>query len=1536
MIFRVALQTLFSDCLAVFFPEALLGFSGSEEAPLSLGRPRASFIVAGQKTPGRKFLSFSSSFYFPFFFSLGPSRFCSARNRAGRRGRLGDLPPPLFLPTEKQQQRRQEQGCSGKGAGPRRRGSRAAAVDAAAGGLRRSGAGLPLQQRRLGWPAAAWSRATAAWSRAAVPATGRGGGGGADPSNSHGQGALSRDPPFSPCLLQAAAEGERGEAGLPARSDIFPFASTSAQAAMNSRRSSRGGRSRLPYGRGRGCPAVHASSPGPSVSRRKMPFMEPTLVTPERLSDLDRGYIRVAISHLDAASGNSVPIDPSRRSIDYPQHLPSDESVMAFVSSYAWPDDDDDGPIPLTRAQRLALEGAILSDRDSMEGLFSYAYPTFPWHDIRLNELPLAQQLGKYSQLTGVHSISRPLLAASWMTAGGGRAPVSNHRTGLFLTAADEPSTQTPFSGQCILQDILQSKKPSWYEKLSVRRSHVPRPGATEWLQYVLQHYRHMLDLVGIRHAVTAALYRYPCYTEGETAIDLWAFHRISGLPIVGEPYEEVILDDFHRDSTDGQGHYVLEFCYIYLLRVWHDLAKARHSASSTDGAGDVSTSSTDPRVSLYTWVRYFYGGPFCYVNEFARARGTRHDMYEIPREELPALPHIYESPHQTENPWKLDEITHLAAYLAYWLCTFAMPLDDESLLRPEAIYPACRLACGCQLALAPAALACIYHSFNALSSHSQPRDSTILMATHYVSAWAHCLLPGRLPAGDIRDISIPTIFRFIDQLDGDGDSLLSLARDALGFVPVGETGKLSFDHSSFNFRPFPDYSSSGRPGWFDPWTQQVVHDFAERCLRLSWIQCTRPGVLTFRRGQTAILEPYYPHRFARNFGYDQRIPSDFEFPGLTRALRQRTVHLQIRMWWNLFQQESPTTYISILPPSQRGDVSRRYADWWASHGGCFTQRSVAIRQVERDYLRRLDRPHFHIRERYLKKHFFDSAAQVIEAFKARENSQKRPLAQREAGHVDAPPIRKKSASKKKTRVAAPDPTSSYEWWSDFVHACGLPQDAPTDSLLFPNTFSDDLAKEWIAYLSSVLTSLGPRREAFLVQRARTLGNVWSAVSSGARELGLSPQTVIPQPLGSVLPSGTVSASCRVARPETRTVPNISSPTPPSEVVGSPPCGADGASFSPHISMHVDSVGAVHEDGLPFSLHHSSPRVLPDTVQTESVERLPGSLQFNDQNDVALPSALAAHKGLSQDDDIDDWDYEMDVTDIPILDPDWDPSMEDPDNPCFSIPFDDLMEMMKDPPPTIDQGVPLAIMDTVGSVATGATSPHVTAPLSGLPMTCHDTETSDQPLSLRSELAMISQDAPQLTALDFPMVTTEANAAANPSGYLLDVEKPLDANEPGSLETCAIPDDYGENTEPLSGETQQLSGAIGGISDTEEVSSHPSWAVSGLERSSQTLEILEARLVTLRGEAISAASQISLVRGEHASLLSTQKEQSARASLLRILAHYLDQSAAEDMRCSVDVAARLSSLEMEQSRLQAALATLEVEVDSLRASAAET
>ncbi|MQL68421.1 hypothetical protein Taro_000670 [Colocasia esculenta] len=932
-------------------------------------------------------------------------------------------------------------------------------------------------------------------------------------------------------------------------------------------------------------------------------------------------------------------------------------------------------------------------------------------------------------------------------------------------------------------------------------------------------------------------------------------------------------------------------------MKTWCDLAKARQSTSVVGGTDAPGTSRNTPKVSLHTWVRYFYGGPFCYNNEFARAGSSRHDMYEIPRHELPDCPYIYESPTESENPWALDEITHLAAYLSYWLCTFAMPFGEESLLRPEVIYPACRLACGCRLALAPAALACIYHSFGTLSAHDQPWDSTTLMATHYISVWAHCLLPSRLPMGEVRDFSIPLIFCFMDEPEGDDEALLSSARDTLGFVSVGAAGKLNFDHSSLDFRSFPNHSEFGQPGWFDPWTQQVIHGFSERCVRLAWLQCTRPGVLVFQRGQTAILEPYYPHRFSRNFGYNQRIPSDFEFPQLPRILHGRCIHLQARMWWNLFQQDNVSLLVHTSPSTYRGAVTLKYADWWASHSGNFTQRSGAIRHVEKDYLRRQDRPHFHIRDKYLKKYFPELAIHVINAFQARDKSRKHPLAQVEVEHADNHPIRKKSASKKRGRAAALDPLPSYQWWSDFVHACGLPPDVPADSLLPPDTFSDDSAKEWIVYLSSVLTSLGPRREAFLIQRARSLDDVWSAVSSGARELGLFPQTVIPRPLESVLPSDTVSPSFRVAQPVTRVRPTVSLSVPSSEAANSPHDGAGGATFSPHISIHVELASPVHAD-------------------------------------------------------------------IPILNPNWDPSMENSEDPNFSIPFDDLMTMVEEPLPTPDQGTLQDITAVVEPTATEAppfpstegtldqgnplslsTPIALTEEKSETPAPSHppldfsapheETGIPVEPLPQPSDPVAIGQDelspapdpgktnnnggdsfVPLSPALDLPFVLEKVEVAIKSFEHLShvensDVTSPLDASGPDSSETYVIFGDHSESTEPLSGETHQLSIVFEATCDDAEVSSHPSLAVSGLDRSPQALEVLEGRLAALRGEAIDTTSQISMLRDQHTSLLSRQREESARVTLLRMLASCLDRSVAEDVRHSVALTVRLLSLEVE-------------------------
>ena len=66
------------------------------------------------------------------------------------------------------------------------------------------------------------------------------------------------------------------------------------------------------------------------------------------------------------------------------------------------------------------------------------------------------------------------------------------------------------------------------------------------------------------------------------------------------------------------------------------------------------------------------------------------------------------------------------------------------------------------------------------------------------------------------------------------------------------------------------------------------------------WVVSTRPGVLVFRVGDRAIMEPYFLHRFARNFGYDQSVPPNADFSIVQRVYERPDAHLVAATWWNL------------------------------------------------------------------------------------------------------------------------------------------------------------------------------------------------------------------------------------------------------------------------------------------------------------------------------------------------------------------------------------------------------------------------------------------------------------------------------------------------------------------------------------------------------------------------------------------------------------------------------------------------------------
>ncbi|MQL96753.1 hypothetical protein Taro_029439 [Colocasia esculenta] len=388
-------------------------------------------------------------------------------------------------------------------------------------------------------------------------------------------------------------------------------------------------------------------------------------------------------------------------------------------------------------------------------------------------------------------------------------------------------------------------------------------------------------------------------------------------------------------------------------------------------------------------------------------------------------------------------------------------------------------------------------------------------------------------------------------------------------------------------------------------------------------------------------------------------------------------------------------------------------------------------------------------------------------------------------------------------------------WWPDFLRACGLHQKAPMSSLLPPESFNADLGQQWIEFLNETLISFGPRREAFLVRRARCLDDVWTAMSSAARELGLSVSTMVPRPPQFLLegPSG----------------------------------------HSMEVPTHVESSEAC----AGFV-----PKTTGSPGGATPTEQLLSSLLSKDQNVEPLPPVSEARGGHSREDDVDDWDYELDVTDIPILNPNWDPSMENPEDPNFSIPFDDLMKMIVEPLPTTnqravqdtvvafepitigttpslpaeatsDQGNPLSVSTSIALNEEKSEPPTPSHPLLDPYVPHEETGIPTKPLSQPFDPAVIIQDdlspvldpgdtnnnggdsfVPMPLASDLPVTVKKVEVAIKPSEHLSDVENsevtsPLTASKPDSSETYVVSGDH------------------------------------NLDRSPQALEVLEARLAVL-------------------------------------------------------------------------------------------
>ncbi|MQL93296.1 hypothetical protein Taro_025938 [Colocasia esculenta] len=581
---------------------------------------------------------------------------------------------------------------------------------------------------------------------------------------------------------------------------------------------------------------------------------------------------------------------------------------------------------------------------------------------------------------------------------------------------------------------------------------------------------------------------------KGETSIDLWAFHRISGLPICGGLYEEVCLDDLHRDSSKGTGSYHTPYSLRYLTKVWRDLARAGKDATS-------SACKSSVRVSLNAWVSFFYNGPFCFHNSFAGDTTSWGDYYQLSVEQEKNVRFLPASKNKGWNPRRLPDRTYLAAYLAYWLSTFVVPYGEDGYIRPEVLYPACALADGTRLALAPAALASIFHGLGNLTASPTPRDRAVVLPTHYLSAWAGLLLPGFCQQTNLENISAPLLFLFRNCLNHVSYDQLRNARKALSFLPSKDQAGLNFQHCSWGFRPVAVESPEGMQ-YFLPGQQEAHPSFYK-----GWLCSVRPSVLVFRKGTAVILEPYYPNRFSRNFGYDQATPPNADFPLSTRLYRGSDRHLVAASWWCYYIHRGPSLGCALPDAERLGHVDVYYARWWFRHSNAFREQADRIKEAEEKRLCRVDLPSLAISAAFLKK-MFPAVDPSLHGSRRRNRSQKPPLTEKHAYTGTMKPLERPTISGLKDKQSL-SPQKRYSWWLHLLSDCGYPANAALSSLILPYGVNNELWPHWLRHLKNSITRVGPVEFISQLDNCTRLQDLWDAISKAGKVVKLEPMVLV-------------------------------------------------------------------------------------------------------------------------------------------------------------------------------------------------------------------------------------------------------------------------------------------------------------------------------------------------------------------------------------------------------------------------------------------
>ncbi|KAF8408637.1 hypothetical protein HHK36_004700 [Tetracentron sinense] len=459
-------------------------------------------------------------------------------------------------------------------------------------------------------------------------------------------------------------------------------------------------------------------------------------------------------------------------------------------------------------------------------------------------------------------------------------------------------------------------------------------PGYWEWAELMLTRNKDILEKSGVYDAILASLFLYnhnadlirsfceawcpitnSLHTpQGEMSLSLWDLKIIGGLPITGEFYDEVVPSLREITGLDEKLTPVLPFSCRFLFLAYHWVRQSNLSS------GDTSHHS----VSLSSWITWWFRGDLRY--HISNSKQTSFKNAKA-RQQYPSGKFPYRC-----RTSKEDSVLHdlgvssrdedevlLAAFLSTWLCMFVMPNNHRSCIRPATFKVASLMAQGLKFSLAIPVLASIYNGLNIIATHKDGPDLChVTFPWHYIFAW------------------LGLYFNTY--------SLSKTAPMKPYMCSIGGPARKRFYTASSSRETLRNCKNviwySTRPKYID----SVI--FREEPNRLmseydfEYLISIRSCYLTLRREKHYIVEPYSPHRFARQFGYCQDLPGR-----LKEDIRETTLKNLVYLWkCSVFRGSSS----EFTMPQWKGTdkdifVSDAFHNWWASNTSEYFKYSLGV-----------------------------------------------------------------------------------------------------------------------------------------------------------------------------------------------------------------------------------------------------------------------------------------------------------------------------------------------------------------------------------------------------------------------------------------------------------------------------------------------------------------------------------------------------------------------------------------------------------------